>query len=240
MTKGLATIVGGNWLLESLDEPSAARVHLYAEKIDVGAGDIVCWAGEATDHAYFPDSAILSALTILTDGASIETARIGREGAFGLFEAMYTHSIFGQCVCTVPGTILRVPFKILRFVFEHSPRARGVFIAYRLGLGNQIEQAVACYASHNTLERVSRWLLAMDDRMKGKNLPFTHEFLAHLLGANRKSVTLALQAMQASNCIIYHRGKIKILDRPRLEKMSCECYKIMKAWTALNAPPPPP
>ena len=83
-----------------------------------------------------------------------------------------------------------------------------------------------------------RWLLMMHDRAEGAFLTYTHEFLAHILGANRKSVTLAAQAMQTAGLISYRRGTIQVLDRPGLEKASCECYAIVKQrFDAFLTPP---
>jgi Crp-like helix-turn-helix domain len=78
----------------------------------------------------------------------------------------------------------------------------------------------------------------MHDRAQGEALPYTHEFLSEMLGANRKSVTLAAQSMQAAGLISYRRGKIQVLDRPGLEKASCECYAIVKdRFDAFLTPP---
>jgi hypothetical protein len=91
---------------------------------------------------------------------------------------------------------------------------------------------------HTTEERMCRWLLMMHDRAQGKALPYTHEFLSHMLGANRKSVTLAAQALQTAGLISYHRGKIQVLDRSGLERASCECYAIVRLrFDAFLTPP---
>ena len=85
---------------------------------------------------------------------------------------------------------------------------------------------------------MSRWLLMMHDRAEGEVLAYTHEFLSHMLGANRKSVTLAAQSMQAAGLISYRRGTIQIVDRPGLEKATCECYAIVKErFDAFLTPP---
>jgi DNA topoisomerase IA len=69
-------------------------------------------------------------------------------------------------------------------------------------------------------------------------LPYTHEFLSHILGANRKSITLAAQAMQNAGLISYHRGAMQVLNRSALEKASCECYAIVKErFDAFLTPP---
>jgi hypothetical protein len=98
---------------------------------------------------------------------------------------------------------------------------------------------VACNAMHTTEARMCRWLLMMHDRAEGEFLAYTHEFLSHMLGANRKSVTLAAQSMQAAGLISYRRGKIQIVDRPGLERASCECYAVVRErFDAFLTPPP--
>ncbi len=74
-----------------------------------------------------------------------------------------------------------------------------------------------------------RWLLMMHDRAEGEALTYTHEFLSQILGANRKSITLSALSMKEAGLISYHRGTMQVLDRPGLEKASCECYAIVKA-----------
>jgi CRP-like cAMP-binding protein len=228
----------GNQLLDAFDSASRERIDHFLERTEVGEGGIVCWAGDHLDHAYFPENAVLSSLTILGNGSAIETANIGCEGAFGLFEAMYTHSSFNQCLVRMPGTVVRVPFDVLRYLFEHNPHIRNLLISYTEAMRAQIQQTVACYALHTTKERFCRCLLTMDDRVAGQNLQFTHESLAHILGINRKSVTLAAQAMQRAGLINYHRGRIQILDRSGLERSCCECYVAIKE--RFNAPSQPP
>jgi hypothetical protein len=93
---------------------------------------------------------------------------------------------------------------------------------------SQVQQTVACNAMHTTEERMCRWLLMMHDRAEGEDLTYTHEFLAGILGNNRKSITVAAQNMQAVGLIIYRRGKMQVLDRLALERASCECYSIVK------------
>ncbi|WP_342028896.1 helix-turn-helix domain-containing protein [Methylocapsa palsarum] len=91
---------------------------------------------------------------------------------------------------------------------------------------------------HSIEERMCRWLLMMDDRAEGEVLKYTHEFLAGIMGANRKSVTLAAQSMQNAGLISYRRGMIQVCDRSALEKASCECYAIVKQrFDAFLTPP---
>jgi hypothetical protein len=206
MAEGQREHARSNRLFGALEASSRKRIDPHLEPIKLELGAIVCDAGGLLKHAYFPEGAVLSLLTVLENGSAIETANIGREGAFGLFAAMYSRVSFNRCLVQLEGSIVR--------------------------------SSVACNAMHTTEERICRWLLMMHDRAEGEALPYTHEFLSHMLGANRKSVTLAAQSLQTAGLISYYRGIIKVLNRPGLEKASCECYAIVKErFDAFLTPP---
>lgn len=214
------------------------RIESHLEPINLKLGDVVCDAGGLLKHAYFPQGSVLSLLTVLEDGSAIETANIGREGAFGLFAAMYSRVSFNRCLVQLEGSTVRCPIELLQLEFKRSEHVRDLFVSYSETLLSQVQQTVACNAMHSTEERMCRWLLMMHDRAEGEVLAYTHEFLSHMLGANRKSVTLAAQSMQTAGLISYHRGKMQILDRPGIEKASCECYAIVRErFDAFLTPP---
>ena len=190
MLKKPPVTVPKNRLLNAFEAESRARVDPYLERVGFKLGDIVCEAGGVLDHAYFPDGAVLSLLTVLENGTAMETANIGREGAFGLFAAMYSHTSFNRSLVQLQGGLLRVPIKVLQSEFERSAHIRNLFVSYSETLLAQVQQTVACNSMHTVRERICRWLLMMHDRADGENLSYTHEFLAHVMGTNRKSVTL--------------------------------------------------
>src|SRR5471030_1369549 len=185
-----------NRLLGALESASRKRIDPHLEPITLKLGAVVCDAGGILKHAYFPEGAVLSLLTVLEDGAGIETANIGREGAFGLFAAMYSRVSFNRCIVQMEGSMVRCPIELLQAEFKNSEHVRNLFVSYSETLLSQVQQTVACNTVHTTEERMCRWLLMMHDRAEGEALPYTHEFLAHILGANRKSVTLAAQSLQ--------------------------------------------
>jgi CRP-like cAMP-binding protein len=229
--KNLKEVISGNRLLNAFGSESRERVGPYIETVKRKLGDTVCEAGGRLDHAYFPDGGVLSLLTVLQNGSAIETAMIGREGAFGLGAAMskYGGTSFTRSIVQMEGCLLRIPAEVLRSEFAHSAHIRNLFGNYTGTLLTQIQQTVACNALHSVRQKISRWLLMMHDRIEGDDLPYTHEFLSQMLGINRKSVTLAAQRLQTKGFINYRRGKIQILDRPGLERVSCECYSVVKA-----------
>ena len=217
-----------NQLLRALDLAARDRLQSHFRPVDMKLGTVVCEAGAYLDHAYFPEGAVLSLLTVLENGAAIETANIGREGAFGLFAAMYSRVSFNWCIIQLQGPMISCPIDALRSEFDHSEQVRDLFVSYSETLLSQVQQTVACNALHGTEERMCRWLLMMHDRAEGEALAYTHEFLSHILGANRKSITLAAQSMKEAGLISYHRGTIQVLDRHALEEASCECYAVVK------------
>ena len=230
--------ISSNRLFDALEPSSRKRIEPHLRPASFKLGVTVCEAGGLLRHAYFPQGAVLSLLTVLEDGSAIETANIGREGAFGLFAAMYSRVSFNRCLVQLEGGIMRCPIEVLQTEFRNSEHVRDLFVSYSETLLSQVQQTVACNALHTTEQRMCRWLLMMHDRAEGEALPYTHEFLSHMLGTNRKSVTLAALSLQRAGLISYSRGKIKVLDRRGLEKVSCECYAIVKErFDAFLKPP---
>lgn len=238
MSKAQAADVHSNRLLDALEPKSRERIDRHLRPANFKFGVTVCEAGGLLRHAYFPQGAVLSLLTVLEDGSAIETANIGREGAFGLFAAMYSRVSFNRCLVQLEGGMVRCPIEVLQTEFRNSEHVRDLFVSYSETLLSQVQQTVACNALHSTEERMCRWLLMMHDRAQGEALPYTHDFLSHMLGTNRKSVTLAALSLQNAGLIRYSRGKIQVLNRHGLEKVSCECYAIVKErFDAFLTPP---
>ncbi len=227
-----------NRLLAALEPASRRRIDPHLEPVILKLGAVVCDAGGLLKHAYFPEGTVLSLLTVLDNGSAIETANIGREGAFGLFAAMYSRVSFNRCLVQLDGAMVRCPIELLQSEFKRSEHVRDLFVSYSETLLSQVQQTVACNSMHTVEERICRWLLMMHDRAEGEALPYTHEFLSHMLGANRKSVTLAAQSLQTAGLISYRRGRIQIIDRTGLEKASCECYAVVRErFDAFLTPP---
>ena len=170
-----------NQLLGALETTRRKRIESHLEPIKLKLGAVVCEAGGLLKHAYFPQGAVLSLLTVLENGSAIETANIGREGAFGLFAAMYSRVSFNRCIVQLEGHMARCPIELLQSEFKNSEHVRDLFVSYSETLLSQVQQTVACNAMHTTEERMCRWLLMMHDRAEGEFLTYTHEFLAHIL-----------------------------------------------------------
>src|SRR5579863_10176885 len=152
MSEGQKDHARSNRLLGALETASRKRIEPHLEPITLRLGAVVCEAGGLLKHAYFPEGSVLSLLTVLENGSAIETANIGREGAFGLFAAMYSRVSFNRCLVQLEGRMVRCPIDFLQSEFEHSEHVRNLTVSYSETLLSQIQQTVACNAMHTTEE----------------------------------------------------------------------------------------
>ena len=170
-----------NQLLGAFEATARERIRRHLQPVSLKLGAVVCEAGGTLKHVYFPEGCVLSLLTVLENGSAIETANIGREGAFGLFSAMYSRVSFNQCVVQLEGPMTRCPIEALQYEFQNSEHIRDLFVSYSETLLSQVMQTAACNSLHTVEERMCRWLLMMHDRADGESLTYTHEFLALIL-----------------------------------------------------------
>jgi hypothetical protein len=92
-------------------------------------------------------------------------------------------------------------------------------------------QTVVCNRHHTVDQQLCRWLLLSLDRLPSNELTMTHELIANMLGVRREGVTAAVGKLQGLGVISHSRGHITVLDRPALERLSCECYAVVKRET---------
>lgn len=230
--------VHANQLLGAFTKQARDRIMPHMTDVDLKLGTIICEAGGLLTHAYFPQGCVLSLLTVLENGSEIECANIGREGAFGLFAAMYSRESFNRCTVQLQGPMIRCDIRPLQVEFQNSAHMQNLLVSYSETLLAQVMQTVACNSLHSIEERLCRWLLMMHDRAEGENLTYTHEFLARIMGVNRTSITLSAQSLQNKGLISYRRGMMQVVDRLGLEEATCECYLVVKArFDAFLNPP---
>ena len=118
----------------------------------------------------------------------------------------------------------------LRQLASSSPSSdslvvRDLFARYADALLAQVCQSVVCNAYHSMHQRLARWLLTTHDRVGGNDLPLTQEYLAQMLGVHRSTVIRVARLLQNDGVIRSARGRLTVLNRAKLEKASCECYK---------------
>jgi CRP-like cAMP-binding protein len=216
-----------NRLLAALPFDDHKRVAPSLEVVPLKLKQLLHKPGEQVDYVYFPGGGFCSIVTVLADGSMVEVATIGREGMVGLSPVM-SESPMGASAVMVQGeteTCYRMPAG----AFRREMDRRGVFYQlhtrYADALMGFVMQSTACNAVHSVEQRLARWLLMAHDRMGRNEFPLTQEFAAMMLGAARPTVTVVAGTLQKAGLITYHRGKVTIVDRRKLEAASCECYR---------------
>ena len=213
-----------NRLLAALDPDDFAQLASFLDAVELPRGKVLYETGENIQHAYFPHDSMVSLVTVMQNGETVETAVFGREGGLGFSSALVTRQSFGRYIVQLPGTASRIPLVRLREAFDTSPAVRAVLLRFTEALLAQTFQTVACNAVHSVEARCCRWILSTRDRMSSDTLPLTHEFLAEMLGVQRSTVSLVTRTFQTAGLITQGRGVITITDRAGLEEVACECY----------------
>jgi CRP-like cAMP-binding protein len=224
-----------NQLLASLPRDQFDRLLPYLTTVDLPQGLVLFEAGDEVDQVHFPHHGMLSLLAVLRDGKAIETATVGREGVAGAMAGLGLYKSLVRVVVQMPMGGSRIAATHFRTVAAGSDAVRNLSIRYNEVLLSQARVTAACNALHSVESRFCRWLLQSADRAPGDTIALTQEFLAEMLGVRRTSVTEVASKVQAAGAISYSRGVIKILDRPALMRMSCECYETLLDQSALLA-----
>lgn len=201
----------------------------HLKPVSLSSRDTLYTQGDAVEHVYFPLNCIVSAVSIMNDGATVEVRMIGRENVAGLVTLFGEHVARNWTRVLIPGDALRMPASVLRELFpQHEALQRELMHCYRRILAQASQRAV-CSSRHTLMHRLSCWLLMIQDRVRADNLPLTHDSIAGQLGARRAGITQAAGALQSMGAIRYNRGKIHIANRALIENVACECYLTYKA-----------
>jgi CRP-like cAMP-binding protein len=209
-----------------LELPASERDTLFSklEFVELPTHSMLHEPGEPITHAYFINDGLASVLSVMKDGKSVEVGLAGREGFVGLPLVIGLSTSGTQVVMQVKGNAYRIAAADLKAALSRSHRLELALNRYVQTLSLQAVQVAACNRLHEVDERLARWLLMSQDRLGGDIVPLTQEFLAHMLGTRRASVTIAAGILRKAGLITYNRGSVKILDRSGLEDAACECY----------------
>jgi len=217
-----------NRLLATLPSDVYAAVVRDIRMIKVNVGETLHDSGVRIDHVYFPNNGVYSVTNEMRDGALVEVATVGFEGMLGANVFLGDAAAAGRTFQQVPdGPLAKMPVgRFTKLTAEPG--------AFRTAVGRyvqasllQIMQCTACNALHDIKQRCARWLLQTQDRVDVDEFPLKHEFLSIMLGTTRPHVTKVLGALQRDGAISTRYGRINVIDRKKLEKISCECYEVI-------------
>jgi CRP-like cAMP-binding protein len=217
-----------NRLLAALPPDIYERLQPNLELVPLKLGASIYEAGGKQAYVYFPTNAIVSLLYVMKDGASAEIAVVGHEGLVGISLFMGGETTPSRAVVQSAGQAYRMRSKVLKQEFEFGGALQHLLLRYTQALITQMAQTAVCNRHHSIEQQLCRWLLLSADRLATSELRMTQELIANMLGVRREGVTEAAGMLQDDGLIDYSRGRIKIVDRPKLEKRVCECYAVVK------------
>lgn len=217
-----------NQLLAALPDTEWQRWRPQLEWVDMPLGQVLYESGHTLRHVYFPTTAIVSLLYVMEDGASAEIAVVGQEGIVGISLFMGGESTPSRAVVQSAGQGFRLKSQAIKEDFNRGGPVMHLLLRYTQALITQMAQTAVCNRHHSLDQQLCRWLLLSLDRLQGSELVMTQELIANMLGVRREGVTEAALKLQKLGLISYARGRITVLDRPGLEKRTCECYEVVK------------
>jgi CRP-like cAMP-binding protein len=225
---GVSKVPSLNRLLAALPSDIYERLQPNLELVPLKLGASVYEAGGKQAYVYFPTNAIVSLLYVMKDGASAEIAVVGNEGIVGIALFMGGETTPSRAVVQSAGHAHRLSSKLLKREFELGGALQHLLLRYTQALITQMAQTAVCNRHHSIEQQLCRWLLLSADRLPTNELTMTQELIANMLGVRREGVTEAAGNLQDAGLIHYSRGRITILNRPKLEKRVCECYAVVK------------
>lgn len=222
-------VLKGNAILNGLDASEADDIVARGRLVDLETRATVYEVEEPIEQVYFPLDCVLSVVTQMKDGGSIEVGTIGREGVSAIPLMLGATTSANECYCQVPGRAVVISADHFRqLIAAGSDRFRRLLDRFLQGYVNMLGQLAACNGMHNIYERTARWLLMTHDRVDSDEINLTHEFLSMMLGARRSGVTIAAATLQQAGFIRYAHGRITMLNRKGLEEAACECYEVAR------------
>jgi CRP-like cAMP-binding protein len=217
-----------NHLLAALPELDWQRWLPHLEFVDLPLGKVLYEAGDTLSHAYFPTDAIVSLLYVMRSGESAEIAVVGYEGMVGIPLFMGGDSTSSRAIVQNAGSGFRIKAQVMKDEFNGAVPVLHLLLRYTQALIAQMTQTAACNKHHALHQQLCRWLLLSLDRLPGDELDMTQQLIANMLGVPLSEMTEAALFLQRAGIIRYEDGRITVLDRPGLEKLTCECYGVVK------------
>jgi len=220
-----------NRLLGGLSGDAQKRILSHLKLVELSLGDVIYESGQHIDYVYFPVDSIVSLLYTTVNGASAEIAIVGNDGLVGVSVALGADSTLNQAVVQSHGRAYRMPVAELKTELNNHSEFRVRTLRYTQALITQMSQTAVCNRHHSIDQQLCRWLLLSLDRLPDNHITMTHELIANMLGVRREGVTHSASKLQKLGAIHYQRGHITVTDRALLEKLTCECYGVVKRET---------
>ena len=217
-----------NQLLAALPENVYQDMQRHLEEIPLVLEEFLYKAHAGISDVYFPNSGIVSLLAGVDERSTLEVGLVGNEGMVGLSVFMGVNTSINDAVVQGAGLAMRMKATAFRRECNKGGVLPQLLTRYAHSMLTQIAQCAVCNQFHSMDSRLSRWLLMTQDRMGSDEFQLTQEFLSNMLGVRREGVNRAAGELQKRGLITYRRGQLRVLDRPGLEAISCQCYEVIR------------
>ena len=225
-----------NRLLLALPPANLKQLMPELEQIRCQREQVLMDADSSLDYVFFPDIGVISAVVVYADGSIIEMATIGREGCTDVQAIFGARTSSARFLVQIPGSAAKMSRVAFTRAMGSMPSFRNLMNAYVQAFLEQVMVSVACNGAHSLKHRLARWLLMMRDRGNDDALQISHSLLAEMLGVQRPTITNAARELEEAGLIERGRRQVTILDRPGLERTSCECYRLVRTRVAFHLP----
>jgi CRP-like cAMP-binding protein len=221
-----------NEVLLGLPSDEYEMISSEVEFVRLGVQQVLHEPGDSLKSAYFPNSGLISVLSVFPDGKCVEVGLIGKEGCVGLPIIAGFRTANTRAVVQIEATAFRLSADTLTAILQESPTLARRLQQLAQVMTMEVTQIAACNRLHEVNERLARWLLMSADRVRSNSLMLTQELLANMLGTRRSSVTVAAGMLEKAGLVSNSRGRVDIVDRARLEEAACDCYQMMRTQRA--------
>ena len=216
-----------NRILAALPAKDYERLLPDLELVDMPLGWTMSKSGDHVNFLHFPISGIVSLMYSLEDGSSSETALVGNEGMVGISIFMGGESMPTSTEVQSAGKAYRLSRKIMKQEFSLGGQLQHLALLFTQAMIAQTSQTAVCNQHHALDQQICRWILMSLDRLHDNELVITQEAIGQLLGVRRESVTQIIGQLEKDKLVLRARGRITVVNRPKLEERVCECYAVV-------------
>jgi CRP-like cAMP-binding protein len=211
-----------------------ARLRLVPrmDLLEVKSGQCLDPPSHRTTRAYFPLTALAALYQEGEDGACTQVAQVGHEGVIGVSLVTAVHTPGLRSIVHTAGTVLAVDGDTLRTEFARGGSTMCALLRYTQALMAEMAQMALCNRHHSVDQQLARWLLMTTDRLDTPEIDSTQEAVAMSLGVRREAVSEAVSRLRDAAIVATGRGRIRVMDRERLQSRACGCYRMLRAGHA--------
>ena len=217
-----------NNLLAAID---LLQIHGFIDALSespLDRGTVLFEPGDPTNQVYFPTGAVLSVITLMSDGRAVESSTIGSESGGPLLSALAGEVTRNRILAQIGGAAMKLPSAKLRTAAGGHPKLMSLLLRHACAISQQAEQGVACNVLHEADSRLARWILMTQDRTGSASVPLTQEHMAVMTGVQRTTISAVASELRHKGLIRYRRGVLEVVDRSGLEAIACECYTVIR------------